>query len=1625
MRNASLAFIAICTCWLSLLPASAADRLSFEAKETAKGTASPKHIVLIAGDEEYRTEETMPMLAKLLSQKHGFRCTVLFALGPDGAEYIDANNSQGLRGLEALDSADLMIIGTRFRNPDAAGAKHITDFLNAGKPIIGIRTATHAFKGDGDFGGLKYDDFGLKVLGETWVSHHGQHKVQGARGIPIQGQITHPILRSVDDIFCPSDVYEVSHLTDADQILMRAAVTESLDPNSPNIVGEANSPTQPFAWLHTYQSPDGSGQGHSFCTTGGASIDFVCEDLRRMIVNAAYYLTDRSVPARADVAYVDPYYPSFYGFISEPADYWKTTNLLPQDFDLGKAPHVPDPAGSPQWNFRDLPAADEIETASSSTPANDKSSPTATAAATAPDSSHDAPSSAKEPDEAAWEPRQSERIALVGSSLAERMNLFGYFETLLHTRFPEKQLIFRNFGWPADEVGLQQRPDNYTTIDNPLEVFGPELFICFFGFNEHFAGDSPERLELFKQNYRRWIDDQRTKYSKPDREARFVLVSPLAFEQTDNELLPDGESDNAALAKYAQAVKELADELQVPFVDVFTPSLEAFAAEAGAQFTINGIHTNEAGDRLMAGAMDQQLFPQPHPTGMDVSQFQRVRQAVNDKSWLHLQDYRMLNGWYVYGGRRTWDTETFPGEFQKIRKMVDVRDRYIWDIAAGREVSEQPDDSATGEVFIPETMFGTRDDGFRAGREPTTLTYPTPEESIAQMKVPDGFEVQLFVSEREFPQFSNPTQMTFDKKGRLWVSCMINYPQWLPGAAKPGDKLFIFEDTDNDGKADKCITFYDKLICPTGFEFHQDGVLVVDEPRIIFLRDTDGDDQADEMTQVIDGIATDDTHHAMGAWEWSHGGLLYMLEGVAMSTTLETPWGPFRNKGPSGAYVLDPLSWKFRYFRTPGYGNPWCMVFDRWGQGVIGDGTNAQQHWTSPLSGVNVDSRRTLRPNFDNEGMRPAVGNDFLFSRHFPDEVQGQFIYACVINMHGLPRFDVGDEEGTAGFAGKRVEDLLDSTDMFFRPVDPQIGPDGALWFGDWCNALIGHMQYSQRDPNRDHEHGRVYRLVYKDKPLLEPELQDGESIATLLEQLSSYETRTRYRARRELRSRDKGEVLASLAGWIANNKSGDNEQRANQLCEALWVQESFRQLDPVLVAQIMADEDFHARAAAVHAVSNEMQRFPEALGIFKQAIQDEHPRVRLEAVRALSYVRDIEALEVALKVLDMPLDYWIEYTLEHTLHALKPLADRAAAEGTLLAGASDHAKDYFQTFVLSNGPGGQAVKPLKDAEDPNLGDWRREEAIRTLAGIGGGKADNGALVFTRVCSACHRIGDNGKDFGPKLEDVGSRYPAPDIIRHVLWPNSTIAKGYETVQVLTADGAIFTGFILKETDQELTLGVASQDGKGREEVIHKVDIETRKEMKASSMPEGLIKTIAPSEFLDLIEYLKQQTKFVVREDGWIETGMADQGELRTHGAWSEISRDAQYQLGHNYPEQWNGEANLLLSAADASGRDFVFHSPNDPTDSPAIAIRLAQASEIRHITIANRRNPQFHDRAQGLAVWTSEDGQEWTQVWKAEQPAADYEVDLPEGTHGRYLRVGLDGRGVLHLNQIVVYGEAK
>ncbi len=1045
---------------------------------------------------------------------------------------------------------------------------------------------------------------------------------------------------------------------------------------------------------------------------------------------------------------------------------------------------------------------------------------------------------------------EGERIALVGNSTAEKMNLYGHFETRLHLRFPEKKLVVRNFGRPADEVGSRQRPGNYDLLDDPLYSFSPDTVLCFFGFNESYAG--PEGVDGFKRGYLSFLQQFSERYTRDESgsKVRFVLVTPAAFENTNDPLLPDAEAINRNLLLYADAVQQVGKETNCGVVDLFKGTKQRYDAQPKCQFTLAGFAFNEQGDAVISELLDEGLFGKTtNATAKDL--FAKVKAAVVEKSWVHSQDYRMLNGWYVYGGRRTWDHETFPNEYLKIRQMAALRDAFIWDLAAGKTPAPV-DDEKTNPVVVPATRFGVP---IQKYSEPTELKYLSPSEFIAATEVADGLEIKLFADEIKFPELAKPVQLNFDNKGRLWVSCMPTYPQWRPGDKKPNDRLLIFEDTDGDGTADKCKTFYDKLHCPTGFEFYNGGVLVTDQPRLIWLKDTDGDDKADQVVEILDGWGTDDTHHTIGAFEFSHGGLMHMLEGVAMSTTLETPWGPKRWSGAAGSFVFDPKTFEIKRFTTPGYGNPWCMTFDPWGQGIVGDGTNAQQHWATALSGNQIGPRRGLDAIFDNQGMRPALGNEFIFSKHFPDSFQGQFTYACVINMNGMPRFRIRDDG--AGFAGERVmkddgkpNDLISSKDKNFRPADPQIGPDGALWFGDWCNALIGHMQYSQRDPNRDHVRGRVYRLVAKDRPLVKPMTQFGKSETELLEQLRVYEPRTRYRIRRELEGRPTEKVAAAVKDWVSKIPAKDPE-RERLLTEALWIQQTHHIVDDGLIASVLACSDPRARAAAIHTVSDLMQWIPNASEIFVKASTDAHPRVRAEAARALSFIPSEASVDALINLAATAQDKWLQYIEEHTIGALQqtwePLYKSGALSGKNPAGLA-----AIEKYLSTSGPGIAAERQIKIllAAPEVRQQVARNNAYAALENLRG-KADNGKAVFARVCANCHQIDGKGYAFGPELTKVATRLNRHDLIESIVEPSLKMDPKYLTEIIRTTDDEIITGFVSAETKTELTL--ALPEGKTR--TLKIADIEERKVAKQSSMPENLGATVAPTEFLDLIEYM--------------------------------------------------------------------------------------------------------------------------------------------------------------------------
>ncbi|MEI6389782.1 MAG: ThuA domain-containing protein [Verrucomicrobiota bacterium] len=292
--------------------------------EGQQGPGKGKHIVLLSGDEEYRSEEALPMLAKILAVRHGFKCTVLFAINPaDGT--IDPLTLTNMPGMAALDSADLCVMGLRFRELPDDQMKHFVDYLNAGKPIVALRTSTHAFKYDQNKQSpyAKYDwhsqdwpgGFGQQVLGETWVDHHGSHGKESTRGVINQQFKEHPILRGVADLWAPTDVYTVTNLPKEARVLVLGQVLSGMKPTDSPVQGAKNNPMMPLVWLRDYTGENGR-TSKIITTTMGAAVDLENEGLRRLLVNACYWATglETKIPAKANVDYLGEYQPGWFGF---------------------------------------------------------------------------------------------------------------------------------------------------------------------------------------------------------------------------------------------------------------------------------------------------------------------------------------------------------------------------------------------------------------------------------------------------------------------------------------------------------------------------------------------------------------------------------------------------------------------------------------------------------------------------------------------------------------------------------------------------------------------------------------------------------------------------------------------------------------------------------------------------------------------------------------------------------------------------------------------------------------------------------------------------------------------------------------------------------------------------------------------------------------------------------------------------------------------------------------------------------------------------------------------------------------------------------------------------------------
>ena len=311
---------------------------SWSSYEGAEGPGNGKHIVFVSGDEEYRSEEALPMLARILAVRHGFKCTVLFAIDPETG-VIDPMNQNNIPGLDHLETADMMVLFTRFRELPDEQMKHIIDYTESGKPAMGLRTATHAFKygEQSESAYKKYScnsttfegGYGRQVFGETWVNHHGHHGKESSRGL-INGEIKgHSILKGVSDIWGPSDVYTVTTITGSPDVLVYGQVLTGMDPADPPVTDGKNEPMMPVAWIKTYTGKSGK-VSRVFCTTMGASVDLESEGLRRLLVNGCYWCMnmESQIQEMSNVNYVGEYNPTFFGFATH------TKDLRPSHYEL-------------------------------------------------------------------------------------------------------------------------------------------------------------------------------------------------------------------------------------------------------------------------------------------------------------------------------------------------------------------------------------------------------------------------------------------------------------------------------------------------------------------------------------------------------------------------------------------------------------------------------------------------------------------------------------------------------------------------------------------------------------------------------------------------------------------------------------------------------------------------------------------------------------------------------------------------------------------------------------------------------------------------------------------------------------------------------------------------------------------------------------------------------------------------------------------------------------------------------------------------------------------------------------------------------------------------------------------
>jgi lysophospholipase L1-like esterase len=886
-----------------------------------------------------------------------------------------------------------------------------------------------------------------------------------------------------------------------------------------------------------------------------------------------------------------------------------------------------------------------------------------------------------------FDPAPHSHIAIIGGGLAADLVEAGYFESLLHQRYPDHHLVVRGLASYGDSVSVQQRPRFTESLEHQLQQMEADIILVLFGGNESF--DEEER-RLFGANLQRFIHHMRRRVFNGRSPPQLVMISPSAVADVTG--FPSADKRNRDLDLVSGTMRRVALKERVAFADIFTPTLRL--QNQSADLTWDGVRYNEAGARELALLLDRALFRHTNHPAPAVEHADHLISLVRLKNRLYAQRQRPLNSFYISGpGREPFGVNHFPDEMRQLNERLIAADFQVWAAATGQE---KP--AMKGFSPLPHTPAGKKD----------VAELLSPDDQLKAFTVHPEYRIELFASEKQFPELANPSCIRIDDSGRIWVLVSPDYPMPLPGEIDQG-KLLVLSDTDQDGSADKMTVFADGLRLPIGFALAEEGVYLAQPPHLLLLQDTDGDGRADLRRPLVSGFGTEDAHQSLHSFTWGPDGSLYFQESHSLQSRVETPWGVLASRGTT-VFRFFPKQLKLSiYTSIDRTDNPWGHVFDRWGRSV-----NSMSPHLAPS---------TVRlPPMQAAPSRPGAGA--FSSLVFLDA--DTLAVSSYKEFHGVKRYRWKNQ--AADYVLEPMPDLLASDARSFIPVDMALDYDGALYLADWANPVLGLFQYSFRDPRRDHSHGRIWRVAPKASGRVNPDTPSSDSVPALLTRLKHPDETPRTMARQILHAKSFKAIEPHVDDWIKGLDPGDPGADYH-LLEMLWLYQAHHHPRQDLLERLLRTQDHRIRAAATRVLADWYDNLPDGLALLQRAARDDHPLVRLEAVVTASWQSSADAARAALEVCRMPMPQPMTYSLKLCMRTLEPAWMPELKQSSFAVDNPD-GLEFLLRHHLSGADKELALEPLLPqrlmAEDLSLDE--RAARLKKLSSLG--QVDASVLLY-------------------------------------------------------------------------------------------------------------------------------------------------------------------------------------------------------------------------------------------------------------------------------------------------------